>query len=318
MQPYDWDRKHAVIAECWSRRDLLRTGAIFAGGLVGGIAAPASHGLSNSLAFPASVADERPEVRLLIVTDTHLGYRDKDDARRQWERTAKALDESAGKVVLHLGDVVDGGREPQYAIYKEIRDRIRKPVHEIPGNHDPAELFRRHVRASIDTVVDVDWLRVLMIGNARPDSHDGFVSAEQLDWLDRECERATKDDRRVMIAMHVPAHANLHPDRGWYVKPQHGQNELYALLKRHANCVLALLHGHFHNGLRGWADHAPCHEVCFPSALYNQDRKLEEQKAPGYNLPEFRPGFTELHVTGRGIKLAYRTLEGPPGPTKTL
>lgn len=303
----------------WSRRDVLRTGAVAAGSWAAGSWASGwCDGLTCRMAFPAHLATDRPELRFSVVTDTHLGYRDKEDARRQWERTAQALDDSPGTVVLHLGDIVDGGREPQYAIYKEIRDRIRKPLHEIPGNHDPAELFTRHVRKTIDIAVDIDWLRVLMIGNARPESHDGFVSAEQLEWLDRQCRQAQQEDRRVMIAMHVPAHANRHPDRGWHVKPEHGQTELYALVKRYSDRVLALLHGHFHNGLRGWSDHAPCQEVCFPSALYNQDRKLEEQQAPGYNPLEFRPGFTELRVTGRQMTLTYRTLEGPAGPTKVL
>ena len=68
---------------------------------------------------------------------------------------------------------------------------------------------------------------------------------------------------------------------------------------------LALLHGHFHNGVRGWADHAPLQEICFPSALYNQDRRLAEQRAPGFYLAELRPGFVRVLIESNGMRLFY-------------
>lgn len=257
---------------------------------------------------PRAMAAERPPIRFLVVTDTHLGYRDQESATQQWRRTAEELSHAKGEFVLHLGDLVDGGREVHYPTYVEIRKAIGKAVHEIPGNHDPAELFERHIRKPIDTVIDHDWLRVLLLNNARPESHDGFLSGEQLAWMDARCEEARKQDRFVIIAMHVPVHENRHPDRGWYVKKEHGHAEFYELAKRHAGRLLAVLHGHFHNGLRGWTDHAPLHEISFPSALYNQDRRLEEQQAPGYNPTEFRPGFSLVEVAPTGLRVEFKPL----------
>jgi hypothetical protein len=51
----------------------------------------------------------------------------------QWKKMAAEIAKAEGDLVLHLGDVVDGGREAQYPIYLETRKRIGKPVHEIPG-----------------------------------------------------------------------------------------------------------------------------------------------------------------------------------------
>ena len=220
--------------------------------------------------------------------------------------------------MLHLGDVVDGGREAQYPIYLEGRKQITKPVHEIPGNHDPAELFEKYLRKPIDTVVDYKWLRCLLLNNSHTDSHDGFLTAEQLEWLDRECAEAARRDLFVLLCMHVPVHSNKHPDRGWYVKPDQGQTKLYTLLEKHKARVLALLHGHFHNGLRGWDDHPPVHEICFPSALYNLDRKLEEQKAPGYNLPEFRPGYTLATIKQGAVTFRYQPVGATDNAEKNL
>ena len=83
------------------------------------------------------------------------------------------------------------------------------------------------------------------------------------------------------------------------------------------------MHGHFHNGIRGWSDRkglgkALIHEIVFPSALYNQDRKLTEQKAPGYNLSEFRPGYTLVEIRDQILTLRYKPLGAEVAAEKEL
>jgi len=266
----------------------------------------------------SAASGARERLRFCVISDTHLGYRGQDAAERQWRATAGELARAGGEFVLHLGDVVDGGREPQYPVYVGIRNTIGKPVYEVPGNHDPQELFERHLRRPADTVVEHRWLRILLLNNTHPDSHDGFLAEKQLTWIDEQCRGAGQSKLAVLLCMHVPAHENRHPDRGWYVKPQHGQKEFYEILRRHQDRVLAVFHGHFHNGIRGWEDHAPVHEVCFPSALYNQDRRLEEQQAPGYNPQEFRPGFTLVDIHDQTIRLQYKPLGAEVAVEKDL
>jgi DNA repair exonuclease SbcCD nuclease subunit len=256
-------------------------------------------------------AESPARFSFIVVSDTHLGRNDDDSAARQWERTAREIDAASGDFVLHLGDIVDGGREAQYAVYRQTRDRIRKPVHEIPGNHDPAPAFQRHLRRAVDTAFDHLGVRFLLLNNSRRDSHDGFITPQQIGWLREQCSDAARRRLFLFLCMHVPAHDNRHPDRGWYVHPGNGQRELYELLQEHRQRVLALLHGHFHNGVRGWEDHAPLREICFPSALYNQDRRLAEQRAPGFYLAELRPGFVQVTLQANGMRLAYH----PTGST---
>lgn len=256
------------------------------------------------------------KLSFIVITDTHVGYRDQDGAANRWERMATELAREKGDLILHLGDVVDGGRESQYPIYLKSRKKIGIPVHEIPGNHDPEELFSRYVRKQIDTVVNYDWLRFLLLNNAHTDSHDGFLTEEQLDWIDKHCKQAARENKLVAICMHVPAHKNQHPDRGWYVKPKNGQTKLYEIIRKYEKQVLALMHGHFHNGLRGWNDHSPVHEICFPSALYNLNRNLEKQKALGYNPKEFRPGYTLVTIDAGNMKLTYKPLGAPASVSK--
>ncbi|MDA1050279.1 MAG: metallophosphoesterase [Planctomycetota bacterium] len=266
-------------------------------------------GVASAILWPTCLqasAASREELSFVIVTDTHLGYRDQDSAAKLWQKTATEINQSPGNLVLHLGDIVDGGREEQYPIYLESRRLIQKPVHEIPGNHDPEDLFRKHIRENPSTVVEHGWLRLLLLNNARRDSHDGFLSAEQLTWLESQCGQAERDDRFVCLCMHVPAHPNRHPDRGWYVKPEHGHNEFNELLRRFQTRIVTVMHGHFHNGIRGWNDRHGVHEICFPSALYNLDRGLEKQSAPGFNPLEFRAGYTLVTLRDGAMKLQYK------------
>jgi len=78
------------------------------------------------------------------------------------------------------------------------------------------------------------------------------------------------------------------------------------------------MHGHFHNGIRGWDDHHPLHEISFPSALYNRDRRLEEQQAPGYNPLEFRPGYTLVEIRDGSMRLQYKPVEQVPSVERNL
>ena len=277
-----------------TRRHLLTTLGAAAGSIV-----------LRPLCLQAADAPPRT-LSFIVITDTHRGKGDSLSAEKLWQKTAAEVTSAPGSFVLHLGDIVDGMREPQYPIYLEARKQIQKPVHEIPGNHDKPEDFQKHIRPEVDTFVDHEWLRVVLLNNAHNDSHLGFFTAKQIAWLGKTCDDAAQRGLSILLCAHVPLHENLHPDRGWYVKPADGQTEFYAVVKKHEFRVLALFHGHFHNGIRGWDDRAPVHEILFPSALYNQDRNLEDKKAPGYNLPEFRPGYTLVSIKDGAMTLQYR------------
>lgn len=266
----------------------------------------------TTLAFyPTCLANfKRPlsTLRFLVASDTHLGYKNSNSAEKRWIQAAAELKMATGDLVLHLGDIVDGGREDQYAVYLREREKIGKPVYEIPGNHDPLGLFRKHIREQVDVAVDYEWLKFVLVSNAHTNSHDGFLTNEQLKWIESQCAAAAKQQRYVMLCLHVPVHSNRHPDRGWYVKPEHGQTKLYDIIKRYKQYIVAMMHGHFHNGVRGWKEVGGIHEICMPSVLYNLDRGLEKQKAGGYNLLEFRPGYTMITIDNGLMTLDYKPL----------
>jgi 3',5'-cyclic AMP phosphodiesterase CpdA len=271
--------------------------------------------LRAAAALPALTVSRRlfaaeglPALRFVIVSDTHLGKGDSASPGRNWSRAIDEINGLPGEFVLHLGDVVDSGREPYYPQYAESRAKLKKPIHEIPGNHDPDDLFRKYVAAEIDRSFDSGSVRFVLLGNAHRDSHLGFVTSSQLAWLAEQFADAAKKDLRIVFCSHVPAHTNAHPDRGWHVKPADGQTGLYELIDKHADRVVALLHGHFHNGVRGWRDRGRIVEVVLPSLLYNQDRGWKQKGAPGFVLDEFRPGYTLATLGDGKLTLEYKVL----------
>ncbi len=274
--------------------------------------ATATLGLSTLETHWLPAAESLPEFSFVIVSDTHLGRQDSQTPERQWRQAIAEINATPGDFVLHLGDVVDGGRAALYPRYAELRRELTKPIHEVPGNHDPAPLFEQHIRTPIDMTFDHRGVRFLLLNNSHTDSHLGFITPEQIAWLDRQCTDAAGKDLRLALVCHVPIHKNLNPDRGWYVKPDDGQTAFYELVERHAARFLVCFHGHFHNGIRGWRDRGQLVEVLCPSVCYNQDRRLAEaikdNRATGFFVEELRPGYV-LATLGKGrLTLRYKPL----------
>lgn len=264
----------------------------------------------GSCKLPA--AEGLDEFSFVIVSDTHLGRQDSRAPERQWKAAIAEINEAPGDFALHLGDVVDQGREPQYPLYAELRKTLKKPIHEVPGNHDPVALFEKHIAAPIDRAFDHAGVRFVLFNNAHTDSHLGFITPEQIAWLDKQFAEAAEKKLKIVVGCHVPIHKNSPPDRAWYVKPEEGQTAFYELLDRHADRFLAVFHGHFHNGIRGWRDHKNVVEVLCPSICYNQNRSLElalkAGKTDGFFVEELRPGYV-LVTLGQGkLTLRYKPL----------
>lgn len=284
-----------------SRRQLLQAGVA------------CGTALSWSQRLPA--ADELSPLQFIIVSDTHLGRNDNDRSERQWRQAITEINRQPGQFVLHLGDVIDKGRKPQYPIYAESRQLLNKPIHEIPGNHDPTDLFRQHVVQKIDRSHDYGDVRFILFNNAHRDSHDGFITDDQITWLKQQCADAAAMDLKVVICCHVPIHSNKNPDRGWYVKPANGQKAFYELRQQYADRILICFHGHFHNGIRGWRDNGDTAEILCPSVCYNQNRSMAKHiadgKATGFYVDELRPGYVLAELGNGQLTLRYKPLGQP-------
>ncbi|WP_069768141.1 metallophosphoesterase [Streptomyces sp. LUP30] len=197
------------------------------------------------------------------LSDLHLGQnRTGDGGARAAERARRVLtylDRLPGRLdaVLVSGDLADHGTDEEYEEFLALagaraagaRDS-RPPLLVCPGNHDVRAPFRRHLLpgdgADRDTPADrahrLPGATFLMCDSSVPGEDHGVLTAETLDWLDRELT----DDPR-----HVPAFVVLHhppvPLSVPYVDEIRLRDEesFAALLRRHPR-VVAVLCGHAH------------------------------------------------------------------------
>jgi 3',5'-cyclic AMP phosphodiesterase CpdA len=245
-----------------------------------------------------------------LISDTHLGRQGNAPAERM-RRAVEEINASGAELVVHCGDLVNAGEvaanEKHYPQWMEIARGWTMPWHAVPGNHDPVDLFTKHIHTRTDYVVDSGHgFDFMLFRDAKPNpEHQGKVVAEQIDWLDRELSACAARERRAFLVSHVIYHRNAKPDVGWQIED--GRDAFTDLLKRHQKTIAAFFAGHFHSGLRGWDDTFGIHEVVLPSACWNFDGK-RLRGAPGYTFDEDRPGWVLAEVAGEAMKLTYNVI----------
>jgi len=272
-----------------------------------------------SIGAEARDTPEKPVFSFALVADTHLGCQ-RGAMARVMERAIDEINASPAEFTLFVGDLVNAGTKPEnetfYPQWLEIVKRLKNPFHAVPGNHDPPDIFTKHIQPKTDTTFDHKGYRFICFNDTRTDSHLGFVTPEQLAWIRGLVEDAAEKGLRVILVAHVIYHKNLHPDVGWWIRDPNGGKEFGALLREKGGTVVAFFAAHFHCGMRGWDDTAGIHEVVIPALAYNSNRRLE--KAPGWALDDFRPGYAIADVYADALVLKYKPLGGPVKASKRL
>ena len=254
----------------------------------------------------AARAAQKPNLLVAFISDTHLAIEGRGDASKRMADMVAEISASPAELVICLGDLVDTGpkHEPQYAEWMKIAKGLARPFYAVPGNHDSAEFFKKYVRPDTDYVVDRGGYRFVLFLDVVAPSHDGSVTAAQLEWIAARVDEAAKAGRRVILCAHVHRHPCQAPDTPWYVKTL--EKEFAALLEAKRGTILAMFSGHLHYGLRGWNDTAGVLEVVVPSACWNAARDLS--KAPGFAFNEYRPGYVLAALRGSRLSLAYKPI----------
>jgi 3',5'-cyclic-AMP phosphodiesterase len=138
------------------------------------------------------------------------------------------------------GDNANNGNRSQYRLIRSAIDRLKRPVHVIPGDHDrePGTLDAFYSMLALERLpkaASINGYRCLFLdivsaGSGGPDFRLGSTD---FDWLEEEFARAEAEGERSLIFMHTyPADLKA------------GRSRLLDLLKRHR--VLAVDMGHTH------------------------------------------------------------------------
>ncbi|MFI8594573.1 phosphodiesterase [Microbacterium sp. NPDC078428] len=162
----------------------------------------------------------RPSHRLVHLSDTHL----RADGDRLYgtidagDRLARALaqleaSDARPDALIFTGDLADYGQAAAYddlrAIVEPVAARLEAPVIWAMGNHDDRATFRARLSddgaaatAPVDTVHEIDGLRVIVLDTTVPGHHHGELRDEQLEWL--ALELVVPAPHGTVLVMHHP------------------------------------------------------------------------------------------------------------------
>ena len=153
-------------------------------------------------------------------------------------------------LVLLSGDLVDHGRDDEYAMLVRMLGALDVPVLAIPGNHDEREAFRRAftgqpwlpAEGPIDYVTGGSGaVRIVALDVTLPGLHHGLVGEAGAAWL--ESVLAMEPTRPTIVMMHQPPFVSGIPYIDTY-SCREGQR-LAAVIARHPQ-VERILCGHVH------------------------------------------------------------------------
>jgi Icc protein len=194
---------------------------------------------------------------LLHISDTHLrahGSRlfDLVDGADRLARALAAIEGSGIRpdAMVFTGDLADLGETDAYAALRALVEpfaaRIGARVFWVMGNHDDRDGFRRLLldepggTAPVDSIAELDGLRVVTLDSTVPGHHHGELTDEQLDWLADVL--ATPAPLGTILAMHHPPVPSVLPLAASV--ELRDQRRLAAVLR--GTDVRAIIAGHLH------------------------------------------------------------------------
>ena len=169
--------------------------------------------------------------KFAFITDTHLylnatqnfasGLQQQKKSLLLYEKLVEQLNAFEPAFVIHGGDIVCGGESfgmsaEEYEITldsaQQLDQRINAPCYYIPGNHDlhpetgvkDSYLARFGINGMGSTCFVHENIRFILLDSQEvpEDLTHGYISTNQLAWVERELKRAHDYDQDVFIFSH--------------------------------------------------------------------------------------------------------------------
>jgi len=244
----------------------------------------------------------KPNRFLLHLSDTHFvggkyplhGVVDSEaHLRRLFEEFAKS--HSSPDAIVVTGDLADRGEPHAYtrlrALINPVAEEYGALVVWVMGNHDNRASFRVGLlddapsMKPVDTVYDLDGLRIIALDTTVPGSHHGEISSDQLAWLANEL--ACPAPHGTILALHHPPMPSV-LELAAITELRH-QSALATVLR--GTDVRSILAGHLHYATTSTFAGIP---VSVASATsYNQDLNVAAGGARGHDGDH---AFNLVHV----------------------
>lgn len=168
--------------------------------------------------------DEKPELRILHVSDLHFGPPFVKEVAEEALRSAHELRPDA---IVVSGDLTQRARKDQFIAAREYLDRFPSvPMLIIPGNHDvplyrvfqrfrnPLGLYKELITGDLNPVLRLDNAMIIGLDSTAPRTSisNGRILPQQLDFCEKTFANVAPEVTRIVVAHHhfAPAPDYLH------------------------------------------------------------------------------------------------------------
>ena len=248
------------------------------------------------------------------ISDTHLTLDTPDADRRNQDLALTIADinalDPAPDVIVHTGDVVDNGRQDEYALAIATLAKARAPVYVLAGNKDNRAKLREAFSACGYLVPDSDFVqyaiddypvRLIALDTLSSGSNKGDFCRERIrhliDLIDAETTKPV-----AVFTHHPPFEVTVGPDLLHFETPE-TMSELCSALQKSGR-IVAVICGHVHRAAAGHVGSIPA--TVMPSiatTLRKGEYPADMRTRPVYQVHRFDSvwGFvTETRIVGRG------------------
>jgi 3',5'-cyclic AMP phosphodiesterase CpdA len=245
------------------------------------------------------------------ISDTHIALDSPDADRRMRDFECTIADinglDPAPDVIVHTGDIVDNGRQDEYARAAATLAQARAPVYVLAGNKDDRPALREAFRARgylpsgfdfVQYAIDDFPVRLLALDTLSAGNRGDFCRdriRHLIDMLDADAGRPV-----AVFTHHPPFEVTVGPDPIHFENPD-AMAELCRTLQRSGR-VAAIFSGHVHRAAAG--DVAGIWAMVMPSiatSLRKGDYPPHIKMRPIYHVHRFDPDWsfaTEARIVG--------------------
>ena len=208
---------------------------------------------------------ENVRLSFATIADTHLV--DNEIAEKNLANTFEDIGNSKEKfdAFLLAGDIAEYGRKKEYNRFFSVTDKqtVVPNVFLTMGNHDVRFTYGKNQKIIMDKVneyleintngksyysYDINGYTFIVIGTEKRILEKAHITREQIDFLDKELQRGTRDGKPVFVMCHQ-AFAFTHGlPEVWKTGDMGEQSdEVRAVMEKYKNVIF--INGHLHGGI---------------------------------------------------------------------
>lgn len=214
---------------------------------------------------PITFEDEE-NIRFSFVAfaDTHLPNR--EAAEKNLKNVFEDASNAKSKIdaILMAGDIADYGTNNEYErffrVFDGYKDKFRLFV--TMGNHDARLFFKKNTKIVINKIkeylnintgkiyysYDINGYTVIVLCTEKRILEKAHISQEQIDFLDKELARGTKQNKPVFVMCHQPFAETHGLPEVWKTGDMGEQNDrVRAVMEKYKNVFF--VNGHLHGGV---------------------------------------------------------------------